>query len=117
MSFYLLSLPPQLSFVFAEFPMRFVLNGHLNTNKHILHSVKTCGKDTRRPAFIDSPVSLTLRKMAVCSKSLIFLSDYKKREASLNARYLPLLSHNLPRPPKRNDSFVAVTALKLNRCS
>ncbi|XP_056892400.1 protein unc-93 homolog B1 [Takifugu flavidus] len=32
-----------LSFVFAEFPMRFVLNGHLNTNKHILHSVKTCG--------------------------------------------------------------------------
>lgn len=58
MSFYLLSLPPQLSFVFAEFPMRFVLNGHLNTNKHILHSVKTCGKDARRPAFIHSPLRL-----------------------------------------------------------
>lgn len=54
MSFYLLSLPPQLSFVFAEFPMRFVLNGHLYTNSHILHSVKTCGKDA--PAFTDSPL-------------------------------------------------------------
>uniref|UniRef100_H3D479 Unc-93 homolog B1, TLR signaling regulator n=1 Tax=Tetraodon nigroviridis TaxID=99883 RepID=H3D479_TETNG len=32
-----------LSFVFAEFPMRFVLNRHLNSNNHILHNVHTCG--------------------------------------------------------------------------
>lgn len=46
MSSYPLSLPPQLSFVFAEFPMRFVLNRHLNANSHILHNVQTCGKHT-----------------------------------------------------------------------
>nr|ATT59261.1 Unc93b1 [Epinephelus coioides] len=32
-----------LSFVFAEFPMRFVLNSHLQEEKHILHNVKGCG--------------------------------------------------------------------------
>ncbi|XP_034755447.1 protein unc-93 homolog B1 [Etheostoma cragini] len=32
-----------LSFVFAQFPMRFVLNGHLNDNQHILFNVKSCG--------------------------------------------------------------------------
>lgn len=42
-----LSLPPQLSFVFAEFPMRFVLNKHLNNNNHTLHNVQTCGEHTR----------------------------------------------------------------------
>lgn len=47
---YPFSLPPQLSFVFAEFPMRFVLNRHLNTNNHILHNVQTCGKHT--PCFV-----------------------------------------------------------------
>lgn len=41
----LLSFPHQLSFVFAEFPMRFVLNSHLQEEKHILHNVKGCGKD------------------------------------------------------------------------
>lgn len=41
----LLSLPHQLSFVFAEFPMLFVLNGHLRENDHILYNVKGCGKD------------------------------------------------------------------------
>ncbi|KAE8301053.1 Protein unc-93-like protein B1 [Larimichthys crocea] len=32
-----------LSFVFAEFPMVFVLNHYLHENKHILCNVKTCG--------------------------------------------------------------------------
>ncbi|XP_067440275.1 protein unc-93 homolog B1 [Thunnus thynnus] len=32
-----------LSFVFAEFPMRLVLNGYLHENKHILCKVKHCG--------------------------------------------------------------------------
>ncbi|XP_060942766.1 protein unc-93 homolog B1 [Limanda limanda] len=32
-----------LSLVFAEFPMRLVLNGHLQTTKHILFNVKACG--------------------------------------------------------------------------
>ncbi|XP_036957031.1 protein unc-93 homolog B1 [Acanthopagrus latus] len=32
-----------LSFVFAEFPMLFVLNGHLRENDHILYNVKGCG--------------------------------------------------------------------------
>uniref|UniRef100_A0A8D3AY18 Unc-93 homolog B1, TLR signaling regulator n=1 Tax=Scophthalmus maximus TaxID=52904 RepID=A0A8D3AY18_SCOMX len=32
-----------LSFVFAEFPMRLVLNGHLHKTKHILFNVKVCG--------------------------------------------------------------------------
>ncbi|XP_068606950.1 protein unc-93 homolog B1 [Brachionichthys hirsutus] len=32
-----------LSFVFAEFPMLFVLNGYLQDNSHVLHGVKTCG--------------------------------------------------------------------------
>ncbi|XP_054459787.1 protein unc-93 homolog B1 [Anoplopoma fimbria] len=32
-----------LSFVFAEFPMRFVLNEYLHENKHILQSVQSCG--------------------------------------------------------------------------
>ncbi|KAM4584500.1 protein unc-93 homolog B1 isoform 1-T1 [Odontesthes bonariensis] len=32
-----------LSFVFAEFPMRLVLNKHLHDNEHILHNVKNCG--------------------------------------------------------------------------
>ncbi|GAA6230329.1 protein unc-93 homolog B1-like [Lates japonicus] len=32
-----------LSFVFAEFPMRLVLNDHLHENNHILCNVKTCG--------------------------------------------------------------------------
>lgn len=40
----ILSLPHQLSFVFAEFPMLFVLNGYLHGNDHILNNVKTCGK-------------------------------------------------------------------------
>lgn len=47
-----LSPPPQLSFVFAEFPMLFVLNDYLDTNKHILFGVKACGKDTTRTAAI-----------------------------------------------------------------
>lgn len=33
----------QLSFVFAEFPMLFVLNDYLDTNVHILFGVKACG--------------------------------------------------------------------------
>ncbi|XP_070827001.1 protein unc-93 homolog B1 [Chaetodon trifascialis] len=33
----------QLSFVFGEFPMLFVLNGYLHENDHILFNVKTCG--------------------------------------------------------------------------
>lgn len=66
MGSYLLSLPPQLSFVFAEFPMLFVLNGHLNTNNHILHSVKTCGNNTRRPSFIDSKLGINTRKKSHC---------------------------------------------------
>lgn len=45
-------LSPQLSFVFAEFPMLFVLNDYLDTNKHILFGVKACGKDTTRTAAI-----------------------------------------------------------------
>ncbi|XP_035039294.1 protein unc-93 homolog B1 [Hippoglossus stenolepis] len=32
-----------LSFVFAEFPMRLVLNSYLHENKHILCNVKACG--------------------------------------------------------------------------
>ncbi|XP_040891283.1 protein unc-93 homolog B1 [Toxotes jaculatrix] len=32
-----------LSFVFAEFPMRLVLNNYLHDDKHILCKVKTCG--------------------------------------------------------------------------
>ncbi|XP_068177500.1 protein unc-93 homolog B1 isoform X2 [Antennarius striatus] len=32
-----------LSFIFAEFPMKFVLNGYLHENSHVLHGVKTCG--------------------------------------------------------------------------
>ncbi|KAI3352770.1 hypothetical protein L3Q82_019354 [Scortum barcoo] len=32
-----------LSFVFAEFPMRFVLNSSLHDNEHILCNVKSCG--------------------------------------------------------------------------
>lgn len=37
----------QLSFVFAEFPMAFVLNSvYLHDNSHILDQVKHCGKDT-----------------------------------------------------------------------
>ncbi|KAM9769945.1 protein unc-93 homolog B1 [Menidia menidia] len=32
-----------LSFVFAEFPMRLVLHGHLQDNEHVLHNVKNCG--------------------------------------------------------------------------
>ncbi|XP_044045600.1 protein unc-93 homolog B1 [Siniperca chuatsi] len=32
-----------LSFVFAEFPMRFILNGYLHKNDHILCNVKACG--------------------------------------------------------------------------
>lgn len=37
----------QLSFVFAEFPMAFVLNNvYLHENSHILAQVKDCGKDT-----------------------------------------------------------------------
>lgn len=51
-----LSLPPQLSFVFAEFPMVFVLNNYLNNNEHILQSVKTCGKDTYHFTSVDSNV-------------------------------------------------------------
>lgn len=33
----------QLSFVFAEFPMLFVLNDYLDNNQHILFGVKACG--------------------------------------------------------------------------
>ncbi|KAG8015074.1 Protein unc-93-like protein B1 [Nibea albiflora] len=36
-------LPKGLSFVFAEFPMVFVLNNYLHENKHVLCNVKTCG--------------------------------------------------------------------------
>uniref|UniRef100_A0A3Q2QQV2 Unc-93 homolog B1, TLR signaling regulator n=1 Tax=Fundulus heteroclitus TaxID=8078 RepID=A0A3Q2QQV2_FUNHE len=32
-----------LSFVFAEFPMRLVLHGHLHESKHVLCNVKICG--------------------------------------------------------------------------
>nr|XP_046259510.1 protein unc-93 homolog B1 [Scatophagus argus] len=32
-----------LSFVFAEFPMVFVLNSYLHDNNHTLHNVKSCG--------------------------------------------------------------------------
>ncbi|KAK2919420.1 protein unc-93 homolog B1 [Channa argus] len=32
-----------LSFVFAEFPMRLVLNEHLHENEHVLYNVKYCG--------------------------------------------------------------------------
>lgn len=44
-------LPHQLSFVFAEFPMRLVLHDHLHENLHILFNVKTCGKHTSFPLF------------------------------------------------------------------
>lgn len=47
---------PQLSFVFAEFPMVFVLNPYLNNNEHILQSVKTCGKDTYHFTSVDSNI-------------------------------------------------------------
>ncbi|XP_034092989.1 LOW QUALITY PROTEIN: protein unc-93 homolog B1 [Gymnodraco acuticeps] len=36
-----------LSFVFAEFPMRFVLNGYLRGNEHILKNVHNCGANIK----------------------------------------------------------------------
>ncbi|KAF6739016.1 unc-93-like protein B1 [Oryzias melastigma] len=36
-----------LSLVFAELPMRLVLNSHLHENKHILANVKICGKNIK----------------------------------------------------------------------
>ena len=38
------SLPPQLSFVFAEFPMRFFIHGLLQKYDHTLFHVQDCGK-------------------------------------------------------------------------
>ncbi|XP_069573875.1 protein unc-93 homolog B1 [Brachyistius frenatus] len=34
-----------LSFVFAEFPMRIILNGYLHDNNHTLYNVKKCGAE------------------------------------------------------------------------
>lgn len=41
------SLPHQLSLVFTEFPMLFVLNGYLQSSQHVLANVHKCGKVTQ----------------------------------------------------------------------
>nr|XP_033946614.1 protein unc-93 homolog B1 [Pseudochaenichthys georgianus] len=54
-----------LSFVFAEFPMRFVLNGYLRENEHILKNVHNCGANIKGviPGFNTTVLSTLPRSM------------------------------------------------------
>ncbi|XP_010770578.1 protein unc-93 homolog B1 [Notothenia coriiceps] len=54
-----------LSFVFAEFPMRFVLNGYLRENEHILKNVHNCGANIKGviPGFNTTVLSRLPRSM------------------------------------------------------
>ncbi|KAL3067458.1 hypothetical protein OYC64_017229 [Pagothenia borchgrevinki] len=54
-----------LSFVFAEFPMRFVLNGYLRENEHILKNVHNCGANIKGviPGFNTTVLSKLPRSM------------------------------------------------------
>lgn len=65
-----LSLPQQLSFVFAEFPMRLVLNDYLHESNHILCNVKTCGKYTRHLASTDEWLHTNNHRITVYEDSL-----------------------------------------------
>ncbi|XP_072240332.1 protein unc-93 homolog B1 [Leuresthes tenuis] len=70
-----------LSFFFAEFPMRLVLNKHLHENEHILHNVKNCGASITGviPGFnttvlIDLPRSMMLIQVESVLMGFAFLS-------------------------------------------
>ncbi|KAI4833404.1 hypothetical protein KUCAC02_016309 [Chaenocephalus aceratus] len=54
-----------LSFVFAEFPMRFVLNGYLRESEHILKNVHNCGANIKGviPGFNTTVLSKLPRSM------------------------------------------------------
>ncbi|KAK5927070.1 hypothetical protein CgunFtcFv8_022595 [Champsocephalus gunnari] len=54
-----------LSFVFAEFPMCFVLNGYLRENEHILKNVHNCGANIKGviPGFNTTVLSTLPRSM------------------------------------------------------
>ncbi|XP_033985774.1 protein unc-93 homolog B1 [Trematomus bernacchii] len=54
-----------LSFVFAEFPMRFVLNSYLRENEHILKNVHNCGANIKGviPGFNTTVLSKLPRSM------------------------------------------------------
>ncbi|KAG7453364.1 hypothetical protein JOB18_026397 [Solea senegalensis] len=66
----------QLSFVFAEFPMRLVLNNtNLNDNKHILSNVKVCGAAVSGliPGFNNTVLSRLPRSMLLIQVESILM--------------------------------------------
>ncbi|KAM3624656.1 uncharacterized protein V6R79_026179 [Siganus canaliculatus] len=64
-----------LSLVFAEFPMLFVLNSHLEDDNHTLHNVKTCGANITGiiPGFNTTVLNKLPRSMLLIQVESVFM--------------------------------------------